>query len=192
MPFYTVYFDLETGGVQPQQPSIQLAAIAVDEHGNEAASFEQKIAFNEADCDPEVLRINHYTKEAWKDAINYQATAALFASWLKPYSSVSLMSKRTGRPYSVARLAGYNAVSFDGPRLKAMFGTSFFPCEYLIRDVLQRALFWFDEHPEAPRPDNFKLSTIAAMFGVSSEGAHDALADARMSAALYKAMSNDD
>jgi DNA polymerase III epsilon subunit-like protein len=189
---FTVYFDLETGGVLPQQPTIQLAAIAVDEHGNEASSFEQKISFNEADADPVALSMNHYTKEAWKDAINYQATAALFASWLKPFSSVSLMSKRTGRPYSVARLSGYNALTFDLPRLKAMFGTSFFPCEYLIRDVLQRALFWFDEHPDAPRPDNFKLTTIAGMFGIAADGAHDALADARMCAALARRLRDGD
>ena len=192
MAFYTVYFDLETGGVLPQQPTIQLAAIAVDEHGVEAASFEQKIAFNEADCDPEALRLNHYTKEAWKDAINFQATAALFASWLKPYSSVSLMSKRTGRPYSVARLAGYNALTFDLPRLKAMFGTSFFPCEYLVRDVLQRALFWFDEHPEAPRPENYRQTTIADMFGIDTSGAHDALKDVRMCVQLARAMADGD
>ena len=126
-----VYFDLETGGVEPHHPTIQLAAIAVDDSGREVSAFEQKIAFKESDADPEALKMNHYTAEDWKGAINWQATAANFASWLKPYSTVQLMSKRTGKPYKVARLAGYNAVAFDAPRLRAMFGTSFFPCEPL-------------------------------------------------------------
>lgn len=160
--------------------------------GKELGAFSQNIAFNEADADPEALKMNHYTREAWTGALNYQETAARFASWLKPFSTVSLMSKRTGKPYTVARLAGYNALTFDLPRLKAMFGASFFPCEYLVRDVLQRALFWFDEHPSAPKPDNFKLATVCEMFGVETDGAHGALADARMCAALSEAMRDAD
>ncbi len=183
---FTIYFDLETGGVEPRHPTIQLGAVAVNESG-EQDSFVQCISFKESDADPEALKMNHYTAEAWKDAVNWQQTAALFASWLKPYSSVQLMSKRTGKPYNVARLAGYNAVSFDVPRLKAMFGTSFFPCEYLVRDVLQRALFYFDESGD-PKPENMKLTTVAAYFGIEVNGAHDALADARICARLYRAI----
>ncbi len=69
-----------------------------------------------------------------------------------------------------------------------MFDGSFFPCEYLCRDVLQRALFYFDEHPELEKPYNFKLSTVAQWFGLSADGAHDALADARLSAKLHRAI----
>lgn len=182
---FVVYFDLETGGVEPRHPTIQLAAIAVASDGSEAGAFECKIAFNPADADPEALRINHYDAAAWVGALSPQVAAAKFASWLRPFQSVELISKRTGRPYSVARLAGYNALTFDLPRLKAMFGASFFPCEYLVRDVLQRALFYFDESPGTPKPENFKLSTVAAYFGIEAEGAHNALDDARTSAALY-------
>jgi DNA polymerase III epsilon subunit-like protein len=188
MPTYTIYFDTETGGVESRHPTIQLAAIAVDQSGAEVSSFEQKISFNEADCDPEALAMNHYEAAAWAEAVTPAVTAARFAAWLRPYQSVTLTSKRTGNPYQVARLAGYNALTFDLPRLKAMFGTQFFPCEYLVRDVLQWALFWFDEHHGATPPDNFKLTTIAAWFGVSTEGAHGALADARMCAALSLAL----
>lgn len=186
-----VYFDTETGGVEPTRPTIHLAAVAIAD-GKEVGAFSQNIAFSEADADPEALKMNHYTREAWKDAINYQATAASFAAWLKPYSTVELISKRTGKPYKVARLAGYNAVLFDLPRLKAMFGTAFFPCEYLVRDVLQRALFWFDEHPDAPKPENFKLATVCEAFGVAVDGAHGALADARMTASLAEVMRDAD
>lgn len=186
-----VYFDTETGGVEPTRPTIQLAAVAMAD-GKELGAFSQNIAFNEADADQEALALNHYDREAWKDAVSPPKVAERFAEWLRPYQSVKLISKRTGRPYTVARLAGYNALTFDLPRLKAMFGPSFFPCEYLVRDVLQRALFWFDEHPDAPKPENFKLATVCEAFGVATDGAHGALADARMSAALAEAMRDAD
>lgn len=182
---YIVYFDLETGGVQPQHPTIQLAAVAIDEATRqEVAGFECKIAFNEADCDQEALAMNHYVAADWAQAVSPAAAAAKFAAWLKPYSSVEMISKRTGKPYRVAKLAGYNAVGFDLPRLRALFGTAFFPCSYLVRDVLQRAFFYFDERPTIQPPENFKLATVCARFEVAIEGAHDALADARMCAAL--------
>lgn len=181
---FTIFFDLETGGVQPQHPTIQIGAIAVDASGAEASSFECKILFDESKCDPEALAINGYTKEAWKHAQTERATAASFANWLKPYASIEMVSKNSGKPYRVAKLAGYNAVSFDLPRPKALFGTEFFPCSYLVRDVLQRALFYFDERPSVTPPENFRLATVAAYFDIPTNGAHDALADARMSARL--------
>ncbi len=174
----TVYFDTETGGVEPTRPTIQLAAVAVD-NSIELGAFEQKIAFNEADADPTALTLNHYTRETWVNACAPGIAASRFAAWLRPFCVVPKVSK-AGNPYAVARLAGYNAATFDMPRLRALFGTQFLPAEYLVRDVLQRVLYWFDEHPSAPMPENFKLSTIAAYFGIAVDGAHDALADARM------------
>lgn len=52
MSTYTIYFDTETGGVQPTHPTIQFAAIAVDNDTmEEVADFECKIAFDEASAD---------------------------------------------------------------------------------------------------------------------------------------------
>jgi DNA polymerase III epsilon subunit-like protein len=181
----TVYADCETGGVLPQHPTIQLAAVAMD-GATELSAFEQKIAFNEADCDPEALKMNHYTREAWTDAVSPGVAASRFAAWLRPYSTVERVSK-AGNPYRVARWAGYNVSTFDGPRIRALFGTQFCPLEFLARDVLQRVLFHFDESSETP-PENFKLSTVAAHFGLSADGAHDALTDARMAARVYAAV----
>lgn len=186
----TVYFDTETGGVQPQHPTIQLAAIAV-ENGREVSPFEQNIAFSPMECDQEALALNHCTPEAWADAVAPRVAASRFAAWLRPYQSVTLMSKRTGQPYTVAQLAGYNAVKFDEPRLRELFGALFCPWSYLVRDVLQRVLFYFDESGETA-PENFKLTTVAEHFGIPTEGAHGALADARMAWRVYEAVSNRD
>ena len=181
----TIYFDFETGGVLPEHPSIQLAAIAVDDDsGQELGSFEQKIAFDVAACDPAALEINGWTTEAWKSAVAPSDCAALFARFIKPHQCVEMVSKRTGRPYYVVKASGYNAASFDFPRLRELFGSLFLPVSYHIRDVLQRVIFYFDEHGNPP-PD-FKLSTVCKHFGIDTTGAHDALADVRMTAALYR------
>jgi len=179
----TVHFDFETGGVEPKHPSIQLAAVAWD-GGLELGHFEQKIAFNEADADPAALAMNHYDKSAWTEAKSPGIVASRFAAWLRPFSTTQKLSK-AGKPYTVARLAGYNAAAFDMPRLRELFGMQFCPADYPVRDVLQRAVFYFDEHPDVTPPANMKLTTVAAFFGIDITGAHDALSDARMCAELH-------
>jgi len=181
-----VHFDFETGGVEPHHPSIQLAAVAWD-GAIEVGHFEQKIAFTEADADPAALAMNHYTAAAWAEAKSPGITASRFAAWLKPYCTVKKKSK-AGNDYFVARLAGYNAAAFDAPRLRQLFGAMFLPAEYPVRDVLQRAVFYFDEHPTVTAPANFKLTTVCAHFGIETTGTHDALADARMCAELHHAL----
>lgn len=186
----TIYFDTETAGLTPAHPTIQLAAIAIDDaSGLERSNFEVKIRFNEADADPEALAMNHWDRVVWaKSDVTPDNAARLFAEWVRPYCSIEMISKRTGNPYKVAKLAGYNALTFDLPRLKALFGTQFFPCSYHVRDVLQRAMFWFDENPTAPRPENLKLGTVCAYFGIPVIDAHDALGDVRMTAALARVL----
>lgn len=180
----TIYFDFETGGLLPEHPSIQLAAIAVDDDtGKEIDSFEQKICFNPALCDPEALKVNHWTEEAWADSATSVMTAAKFGRFVEAHKCVQMTSKKTGRLYKVAKGAGYNAVTFDWPRLRALFGESFLPVSYHIRDVLQRVIFHFDENGNPPA--DFKLSTVAKHFGIPTEGAHDALFDVRMTASIY-------
>jgi len=56
----------------------------------------------------------------------------------------------------------------------------------LGRDVLQRVLFWSDESGTVL--ENFKLTTVAAHFNIPTDGAHGALADARLCAAVYRAL----
>lgn len=183
---HTVYFDLETGGIEMRHPVIQLAAIAVeDATGDEAGAFERKIQFSIEACDPEALRVNHFTAEAWARATSPAATVTAFSAWLKPFS-IEKLSQRAGAPYVLAKLAGFNAVTFDGPRLKAMYAGSFFPCSYQIRDVLQRAFWWFDERGIVP--EDFKLTTLCRHFGIDTDGAHDALTDVRLTIALARAM----
>lgn len=185
---FTIYFDLETGGVEPKRPNIQLAAIAVrDSDWVEVANFEAKIQFNEAEADPEALRLNHYSRESWEDAKPSLRVAQEFLQWAEPHRSVKMVSK-AGKPYQVAKLAGHNASTFDLPRLRSMMMGAFFPFSFFAKDTLQRALWFFDEHPGLPRPESLKLGVLCKYFGIESDGAHDALVDVRLCAALARAM----
>jgi len=180
---FTIFFDLETGGLLDTQPDIQLAAIAVDDSGTEVSQFEAKLQFNEVDADPEALKMNGYDREVWKaEAIPPADAVRKFSKWMEPYRSIEMISKRTGNPYSMARLAGYNALTFDFPRLRRLYGDQFFPCSYHVLDCLQLAAWkYFDR---ADKPNNLKLTTVCEFLGIPVDGAHDALADARLAAKL--------
>ena len=117
-----VYFDLETAGVEDYRPDIQLAAVAVDGDWNEVGSIEMKVQFDIALADPEALRINHYDTAVWREqALPLPAVIARFGRFLDNFKTLQRISKRSGRPYRVAQLAGHNAATFDAPRLKSMY-----------------------------------------------------------------------
>lgn len=177
-----VYFDLETGGLEPGHPNIQLAAIAcypgtvgfID-------SFEAKILFDPARCTPEALEKNGYKAEDWAEALPEDEVVKRFDKFLQKHSTLTLVSQRTGNPYTVAKLIGYNAATFDGPRLKAMFDARkmFLKADMRIRCVLQRALWYFDSI-DSPQPDDFKLATVHRTLGLEPRKAHEATADVLM------------
>ena len=181
----TVVFDFETGGVEPHHPNISLAAIAVKD-GVEIDSMNRLIQFDETTAQPEALAINHYDRERWEaEAKPEEEVARTFAAFLYKHRDLDLFSARTGKPYRVARLAGYNSASFDGPRLQACFDKyGIFPGFWRpTLDVLQLALNHVDVHGVSLR--NHKLSTVAEHFGIATDGAHDALADCRMTALIH-------
>ncbi len=180
----TIYFDFETGGVEPHHPSIHLAAIAVDDKsGKELDSFDQRITFDQSKCDPEALFMNNWDEEKWVHANPPSTVAKKFSNFIEPHKCVEMISKRTGKPYYVAKGAAYNA-PFDWPRLRELFGESFLPVSYHVRDVLQRVIFHFDE--KGGKPESFKLTDVCKHFGIEVKGAHDALVDVRLTAALYR------
>lgn len=183
----TVFLDLETGGTESHHPDTQIAAIAVSPAWEELDHFEAKIQFDEAACDPVALDVNSYDADTWtRCAIPEAAALGTFCAFLKKHATVQMTSKRTGRPYQVARIAGHNIATFDVPRLRRMAarnGDVFLPAAWWYPlDTLQLALWHFSARDDAPK--NFQLSTLAAHFGVATDGAHDALADVRLSMAV--------
>lgn len=176
---HTIYFDLETSSLSDQCDIIQLAAIAVEDPTlREVETFQVKIDFALEHADPKALEINHFDPEVWqREAIKASEARRQFNEFLVPYKCVTSIG-RSG-PYSVAKLAGFNAVSFDGPRLFNWYQrqSSFLAADRRVRCVLQRVLWYFDERGLAL--ENYKQPTVAAYFGLSTPEAHDALADVR-------------
>lgn len=182
-----VFFDFETGGVLPSHPNIQLAAVAVNDDFAEMESYEAKIQFNESDADPEALKLNHYDRELWRErAIPTSDVVLTFSAFLKRHACIDMISKRTGKPYTVARLAGHNVVTFDVPRLQAMFGREFLPAHPQALDTLQLALW--SMLGKDKRPKTNRLSDLCEFFGIAIPDAHDALADVRGSIAIAREM----
>lgn len=183
--------DLETAGLTLAHPTIQIAAIAVDQDLRELDTFEVKIKFDISAADPEALKVNSYRANVWEvSAYNECASLKMFAHFLSQHADVEMMSKRTGRPYKVARLAAYNK-DFDDPRLKNHFNQNnmFLPAHPQCFCIRQMASWWFHWRPDALRPENHKLTTLAKYFGVEVPGdAHDAMVDARLSIGIMKAM----
>lgn len=188
---FTIFFDLETGGLSPEAPIIQIAAIAVEDPTlREDHSLEVKVQFREEDADPEALRINRYDPEVWRREAQPPAVAArMLTTFMERYRCISLVSQR-GAPYSVCKLAGFNAVSFDGPRLFEWFKRLgvFLPADRRVRCALQRALWYFDEREIVL--ENYKQPTIAAHFGIPTPEAHEALADVRTLVEILRRMRN--
>ena len=127
-----------------------------------------------------------------RDAIQESFALGAFSEFLKDHASIEMKAKVTGKPYWVARLAGYNAATFDGPRIKARYEHwgMFLPAHPQVMCVLQRAQWWFAENPNVPKPPTMKLSDVCASFGISADGAHDALADVRMTVRLAQVLAS--
>jgi DNA polymerase III epsilon subunit-like protein len=189
-----VFFDIETAGLRPVDPTIQLAAIAVGPDWREIETYERKIAFDPRGADPKALELNHFDAAVWKrDAVPERQAVEEFGALLNRHRSVELVSKRTGRPYTVARLAGHNAASFDLDRVAAAFKRFdiFFAVDFRsVLDTRHGAVWFFETHPELPKPADYKLGTLAAYFGIEADGAHDALVDVRLSAGIARAISD--
>ena len=186
-----IYFDLETGGLEVTSPIIQIAATAVRPNGCGSVDFEAKLDFDRAAADPEALAMNHYDPEVWqKQQVPVIEGLSAFANWISQWKCVEMVSKRTGRAYQVARLAGYNAAAFDMPILMHACKAAgiFLPAHPSPLDVMQLALWHFQGYKK--RPESFKLADVCKFCGVALEGAHDALADVRATAALAAALTN--
>lgn len=188
----TVFFDLETGGPLDTHPDIQLAAIAVDDQTwEELGTFERKLRFDEAAAQPEALKMNHYDRVVWaNDALAPKTACEEFSRFIGPFCCLEMEGKIG--PYSVCRLAGHNAATFDGPRLKRLFQSHglFLAADPRIRCTVQRALWYFDETGLIP-PPNYRLETLCRYFQIPWDGSHEVLADVRMTIALARALKGD-
>lgn len=187
-----VFFDLETGGLDyTKHPITQIAAIAVDADLREIDSFQAKLDFDRNAADPRALDIGRYSPEIWTaEQKPCSAVCAELAKFLAKYADIRMISQRNGSEYWVAQLVGYNATTFDGPFLQALYRNHqcFLPAAFGVLCVMQRAMWRFIEL-DSRRPENMKLATVCRHFGIDLTDAHDAMADCRATLALYRRVS---
>jgi DNA polymerase III epsilon subunit-like protein len=185
-----VFFDTETGGLESHHPMIQIAAVAADyPELVEIDAFQVKIQFDTATANPEALEKNHYDAAVWaKAAVPERMACFQFSEFLREHADMPMVS-RAGKSYKVARLVGHNAAAFDMPRVQAWFKKhgQFLPASFQPLDTLQRANWFFLEHPELQRP-SLSLTSLVDYFGITAEAEslHDALVDARAAMAVYR------
>ena len=108
-----VFFDIETGGIDPKRhPIIQLAAIAVDERLAMLEAFEAKIQFDVRKAKAKSLRKNHYHPGVWsQEACEPLEAAHDFAAFLRRHATVPALSGRGG----MSRLSGSTGISAGAP-----------------------------------------------------------------------------
>lgn len=189
-----VFVDLETAGLEPWRPIMQIAAVAVDRDLKEVECFESKIRFSHAKSDPHSLRKRRYEPRVWQqEARSGREAAEAFAAFLRRHASIR-MKKPGGGHYLVAQLVAHNA-RHDGEFLQHWFDKLglFLPGHFRMLCTLQRAVWYFQEQPEQRQPADFKLGTLCRHLGVSfaMKDEHDALNDTRATVRLYRTLTRD-
>lgn len=185
-----VFFDLETGGLDPDSHAIiQLGAVAVERSDfSSLETFERKLTFKDSAATSEALEMNSYDKESWlREAVSPPEAFRAFFDFLDRHATRKMVSKRNGRGYSVAELAGHNAATFDKPFLwrYASIMDLFVPAYPIPFDTLQLARWW--QLKTGAKVGDLKLPTLAGHFDVTI-AAHDALGDATACVQVARAM----
>ena len=188
----TVYFDLETGGLDGKRhPIIQIAAIAVDAQYKEVEVYERKVLFLEENCDPIALQKNNFDPKVWREeGVGPKEVAKEFTSFVRRHAALDNISAK-GKPYRSCQMAGHNAAVFDRRFLGEWYDRLglYCPADWRVLDTMQLAI-WHYYVNQKPRPLNYKLETLCEAFGVVMEGeAHDALVDVRATVALAQVLS---
>lgn len=182
-----VFADIETGGLDPtKHPITQWAGVAV-EAGREIEVLDLKIQAEDHELDLAARRLIGWPgAEKWRQAgaIPEPDAAKKISEFLAKHYGTQTSSGRTGKPYNVARMAGFN-VQFDIDFTRAMFARNdlFFPVHPRGLDVLQLAEWKSVPMALQSLPADMTLEAVALWAGLvlpEGERLHSALTDARL------------
>jgi DNA polymerase III epsilon subunit-like protein len=210
-----ICYDFETGGRNPDtcQPT-QLAAIALDGRTLRKKGEFQSMIRAEIDDDKAIaaglgpleegaLKITGHTRE------QIDAAPSLESVW-KRFGAFCLKYNWKKTPFFAPIPCGYNIIGYDNvitKRLCKLYGPwsakddcpTMFSKVFKI-DVMDMMYMWTEADPEVK---SINMAALRKRFGMSSEGAHDALQDVKDTAnimikmlrthrAVYKNLEIDD
>lgn len=199
-------FDLETDGTDPNTCSpVQIAAIMIDPIKLEVipdSKFNIKLkpekleankdyAYEDSDVLDFHAKVKNITAsqvlEEWQQYHSQKQGWASFVSYLEMYH---LGNKKKKSQFTAPIAAGYNIIRFDSKiieRLSVKYGNTnsekssclFFPRDTI--DLMNTVFYWFEGNNELK---NYTLDHLRDYFGITKEGAHDALKDVEDTAEL--------
>ena len=124
--------------------------------------------------------------EKWRNNPAQEHSWKMFVDYLSKYHSRASRKSQFSAPIA----AGYNIYRFDLPiidRLSAKHGNTnkegrtdiFYPRDVI--DVMNLVFYWFEQNSELK---SYTLDSLRDYFGISKEGAHDAIKDIRDTAEI--------
>lgn len=197
-------FDFETDGSNPALCSpVQIAAVIIDPIKLEiipksefSINFKPEVMEKDENYEYQTDILDFHAKvkgcskddvfKEWAKYPRQESSWNMFVNYLDKYHS------RTSRKsqFSAPIAAGYNIYKFDLPiidRLSAKYSNInkegktdlFYPRDVI--DAINLVFYWF-EHNEGLK--SYSLDTVRDYFGISKEGAHDAIKDVKDTAEI--------
>ena len=197
-------FDFETDGVDPKVCSpVQLASVIIDPIKLEVipnsefnTTFKPECIAKDPDYEYTTDVVDFHAKvagcskadimEKWRNNPSQEHSWKMFVDYLSKYHSRSSRKSQFSAPIA----AGYNIYRFDLPiidRLSAKHGNTnkegktdiFYPRDVI--DVMNLVFYWFEQNGELK---SYTLDSLRDYFGISKDGAHDAIKDIRDTAEI--------
>jgi len=192
-------FDFETDGVDPRVCSpVQMAAVIVDPIKLEILPNSEFNIFFKPDTlakddnyvyTTDILEFHAKVRgckkedilKEWKQYPSQEQSWNMFTNYLELYHSRTSKKSQFSAPIA----AGYNINRFDlhiVDRLSNKYGNTnkegrsdiFFPRD--VVDIMNLVFYWFEHNGDLK---NYTLDSLRDYFGISKDGAHDALKDVK-------------
>lgn len=181
-----ISFDFETGGLVPgYNEPLSIGAKAYNgitlqpypaESGGEFYSLMKPIHWDR--LEPKAMEVNKIKIEDLKNAPDQKDVWLKFVEWVGKYN-------KSKSAYKAPIAVGKNIRDFDLDFVDVLNNLH---CEKKEKTVLfnrkksdlEDYMFsWFEGSPKDKCPENYKLDTLLPFFGMTNEGSHNALIDAR-------------
>lgn len=183
-----VIYDFETGGLNTATlEPVQIAAAVLDPRSLEVVDTFNKLMrpLDMNNLDQKALDINKKTREELAVAPEQKVVWQAFAKFVKKHN-------KKGGPFTAPIGIGKNSDNFDFPILQRLCTTyqmvdksgqqNLFN-QRLQFDIEKILWMWFENCDDLP---NYRMDTLRTYFGLTTEGAHDALVDVLQTAEIFR------